>query len=206
MEYVNHTNTRKKGPKIGKLGNCVVVFEGEIIVVDTNDDADKAIEYLKQFRVVGFDSETRPAFKKGKSYKVALIQLATEEKCFLFRLNTIDFPQSLAVFLSDSTIKKIGLSLKDDFSAIRKRIAGFKPESFIELQTVVKNIGIKEAGLQKIYAILFDKKISKSQRLSNWEAQELSSAQKMYASIDAWACLRIYKRLITLNETEKHEL
>lgn len=181
----------------------VEVFEGEIIVVDTNEEVDKAIEYLKLFPVVGFDSETRPAFKKGKSYKVALIQLATENKCFLFRLNTIDFPESLATFLSDNKIKKIGLSLKDDFSAIRKRISSFKPESFVELQTVAKNVGIKEAGLQKIYAILFGKKISKSQRLSNWEAQELSSAQKMYASIDAWACLKIYNKLTTLNETEK---
>nr|WP_185153818.1 3'-5' exonuclease [Dysgonomonas sp. 520] len=174
------------------------VFEGRIIVVSTEKEAEKAIAYLSSFSNIGFDSETRPAFHKGKSYQVALLQLATDDTCFLFRLNKMGFPDCLINLLANPAIKKIGLSLKDDFSAIRKREKEFKPEGFIELQSYVTKFGIAEAGLQRIYAILYGKKISKSQRLSNWEQDELSDAQKMYAAIDAWACLKIYEKLSAL--------
>ena len=175
-----------------------VVFKGRIIVVSTEKESEKAVDYLQSFPLLGFDSETRPAFHKGKLYQVALIQLSTEDTCFLFRLNKIGFPDSLADLLANQQIKKVGLSLKDDFSVIRRREREFKPEGFIELQSYVKKFGIEEAGLQRIYAILYGKKISKSQRLSNWEQEQLTDAQKMYAAIDAWACLKIYDKLSSL--------
>ena len=169
-------------------------FPGRIIVIDTEKDADKAVEYLLQFEAVGFDTETRPSFKKGTRYKISLMQISTDEACFLFRLNRIGIPQPLEDFMVNDKILKIGLSLRDDFGAIRKR-TDIKPANFLDLQNYVGQFGIEDASLQKIYAILFDKKISKGQRLSNWEADVLTEQQKKYAALDAWACLKIYNQL-----------
>lgn len=179
----------------------IAVFDGRIIVVQSEQEAEKAVKYLESFDRIGFDTETRPAFKKGQKHKIALMQLSTVDTCFLFRLNVIGFPDSLASLLSNSEIKKIGLSLKDDFSAIHKR-SELKPENFVELQSFVKKWGIEEMGLQRIYAILFQKKISKSQRLTNWEADVLTDAQKRYASLDASACLEIYNKLLEMNNPQ----
>lgn len=170
------------------------VFPGRIIVIQSESEAQKAISYLEKFDAIGFDTETRPAFRKGVSNKIALMQLSTEDTCFLFRLNIIGLPDCLTGILANPGIKKIGLSLKDDFAAIRKRNPSVLL-SFIELQSYVKFYGIEDNGLQRIYGILFGKRISKGQRLSNWEADTLSDAQKMYAAIDAWACLRIFNEL-----------
>ncbi len=170
------------------------VFEGRIITIQNEEEAGKACEYLEKFTEIGFDTETRPAFRKGVSHKIALMQLSTEDTCFLFRLNHIGLPECIESILINPAIKKIGLSLKDDFSAIHKR-KSLVPINFIDLQSFVKEYGIEDNGLQRIYGILFEKRISKGQRLSNWEADTLSDAQKMYAAIDAWACLKIYKEL-----------
>lgn len=169
-------------------------FKGRIIVIDTEKDADKAVTYLSGFEAVGFDTETRPSFKKGTRYKISLMQISTDEACFLFRLNRIGIPQPLEDFLVNDKILKIGLSLRDDFGAMRKR-TDIKPANFLDLQNYVGQFGIEDASLQKIYAILFDKKISKGQRLSNWEADVLTEQQKKYAALDAWACLKIYNQL-----------
>ncbi len=166
-------------------------FTGRIIVIDTLRDAEKAVGYLSEFPSVGFDTETRPSFKKGQRFKISLMQISTDEACFLFRLNRIDIPEE---FLANEKVMKIGLSLRDDFGAMRKR-KDIQPANFLDLQNYVGQFGIEDASLQKIYAILFNKKISKGQRLSNWEADVLSDAQKKYAALDAWACLKIYNQL-----------
>lgn len=168
-------------------------FTGRIIVIDTLKDAEKAISYLSEFQSVGFDTETRPSFKKGR-FKISLMQISTDEACFLFRLNRIDIPDVLEEFLVNEKVLKIGLSLRDDFGAMRRR-KDIQPANFLDLQNYVGQFGIEDASLQKIYAILFNKKISKGQRLSNWEADVLSDAQKKYAALDAWACLKIYNQL-----------
>lgn len=173
----------------------IETFDGDIIVIDTIEEAKKAIEYLKQFKIIGFDTETRPVFRKNESHKVALIQLSTIDTCFLFRLNIIQYPDMLDELICNKNVLKVGLSLRDDFAALRQR-TDCPPLNFIDLQTLVVDYGIKEMSLQKIYAILFEKKISKGQRLSNWEASTLKESQKMYAAIDAWACLKIYNYLI----------
>lgn len=172
----------------------IEAFQGRIIVVQSLLEAEKAIRFLAGFDLLGFDTETKPSFKKGSSNKVALIQLSTENTCFLFRLNYIGIPECLVKLLTNTGIKKIGLSLRDDFSALRRRIP-LEPEGFLDLQNYVGRFGIEDVSLQKIYAIIFRKKISKGQRLTNWEADILSDAQKKYASLDAWACLKIYKLL-----------
>lgn len=172
----------------------IETFEGEIIVVDKVEDVAEAVGYLKKFDIIGFDTETKPVFKKNVSHKVALMQLSTMDKCFLFRLNLIHYPDVLDDLICSKDVIKVGLSLRDDFAALRKR-SDCPPLNFIDLQDIVHDYGIKDLSLQKIYAILFKKKISKNQRLSNWEAKTLKHSQKMYAAIDAWACLKIYNHL-----------
>lgn len=181
------------------------VFPGRIIVIQSESEAEKAVSYLEKFNLIGFDTETRPSFTKGLVRKIALMQLSTDDTCFLFRLNLIDIPDCLKRLLIASEITKIGLSLKDDFAAIRKRIQ-LEPKGFIELQSFVKKFGIEDNGLQRIYAILFGERISKGQRLSNWEADILTEAQQKYASLDAWACLQIYNKLEKLDLTGKVSL
>ena len=158
-------------------------FGGRIVVIDHEEEVEEAVAYLLQQPALGFDTETKPAFKRGQNHKVALI-----------RINRIGYPDALEQLMGDAGIKKIGLSLRDDFAAIRQRSVR-KPENFIDLQLFVDKFGIDDNSLQKIYALLFGKKISKSQRLSNWEAPQLTPAQQSYAAIDAWACLRIYNHL-----------
>ena len=178
-------------------------FNGTIVVVEHEDDVAKATAYLSMQSVLGFDTETRPTFKPGETNKVALIQLSTENTCFLFRLNKIGYPAALENILCNPKIKKIGLSLRDDFAKIQGR-SEKKPENFIDLQVFADKFGIDDNSLQRIYAIIFGKKITKNQRTSNWETPILSKAQQTYAAIDAWACLRIYNHLINgghINET-----
>ncbi|KAA6303695.1 MAG: Ribonuclease D [Candidatus Ordinivivax streblomastigis] len=169
-------------------------FTGQIVVVQTVEDAELAVNVLLQSTRIGFDTETRPSFCKGILKRVALIQLSTHEICFLFRLNYIGFPPSLIGLLSNPDVQKIGLSLRDDFQSMGRRMK-FQPQGFIDLQQMVQNFDIEELSLQKIYAILYRKKISKSQRLSNWEAEQLTLSQQKYAALDAWACLKIYEDL-----------
>ncbi|MFZ4456291.1 MAG: 3'-5' exonuclease [Bacteroidales bacterium] len=172
----------------------VVAFEGRIITIQTLEEADKAAAYLSKYQVIGFDTETRPSFKKGENFKVCLLQLSTTDACFLFRLNLIGLPLSVVKILTNEKIKKIGLAIRDDFRALNHWHA-FAPKGQIELQTFVKDFDIQDNSLQKIFAILFHQKISKSQRLTNWETETLSESQKQYAATDAWACLRIYDLL-----------
>ena len=171
-----------------------VVFEGRIITIDTTADVDKVVKALSQESIVGIDTETRPSFRKGVQHNVSLIQLSTPDTCFLIRLNRTGIPDSLIAFLEDKQIAKIGLSLHDDYQALNKR-RKFKAGSFIDLQKEVGNFGIEEMSLQKIFAIIFKQRISKSQQLSNWENDVLTDKQKQYAATDAWACLMIYKQL-----------
>ena len=180
-------------------------FSGEIIIVDSIGMFDAAIAALSLCPLVGLDTETRPSFKRGVIHKVSLMQVATADKVYLFRLNKIGFPDKLVQFLSDDKIVKIGLSLRDDFSGLNKQKI-FKPAGFVDIQSVVKEYGIFELSLQKIYALLFEKKISKSQRLSNWENETLSEPQRRYAATDAWATLQIYLKLQTMKKLTRKEL
>lgn len=171
-----------------------VVYPGRVAVVTGLEEAESALSYLRRQKVVGIDTETRPSFRKGRVHQVSLVQIATDDICYLFRINKLGFTDGLREFLEDESVIKVGLSLKDDFFMLHK-LSEFEPRGYVELQSMVKEYAITDASLQKIYGIIFGERISKSQRLSNWEAAELTSAQQQYASIDAWACLRIYRRL-----------
>ncbi|MBD5255937.1 MAG: 3'-5' exonuclease domain-containing protein 2 [Barnesiella sp.] len=169
-------------------------FKGRIQVIDNAADARAAVRYLSRQPIVGFDSETRPSFRRGNTHNVALVQLSTHDICFLFRINKIGFVEPLRNFLQLDSVVKIGLSIKDDFHGLHK-LGEFEPGGFVELQDYVREFGIADASLQRIYAILFGERISKGQRLTNWEAAELTAAQQHYAALDAWSCIRIYEYL-----------
>ena len=177
------------------------LFDGRIIVIHALADVEKAVNYLKGFPIVGIDTETRPSFAKGKTYEVSLLQLSTEDTCFLFRLNYIGMPKALVDLLQDSRQLKVGLSLRDDIQNLNRKHK-FEPRGFLDLQHYVKEMGIEAQSLQKIYALLFGKKISKSQRLTNWEADVLTDRQKGYAATDAWACVRMYKYMEELKRSQ----
>ena len=182
-----------------------VIFPGRIVVVTTENDADKAVDFLLAQPILGVDTETRPAFKKGINHKVALLQVATHDICFLFRLNYTGITTSILKLLEDTTVPKIGLSLHDDIMSMHRR-ADFRPGNFIDLQKHVGEIGIEDLSLQKLYANFFGQKISKAQRLSNWEADILTQQQKNYAATDAWACIMLYEELQKLEDTGDYEL
>lgn len=182
-----------------------VLFPGRIVVVTTENDADKAVDFLLAQPILGVDTETRPAFKKGINHKMALLQVATHDICFLFRLNYTGITASILKLLEDTTVPKIGLSLHDDIMSMHRR-ADFRPGNFIDLQKHVGEIGIEDLSLQKLYANFFGQKISKAQRLSNWEADILTQQQKNYAATDAWACIMLYEELQKLEDTGDYEL
>ncbi len=170
-------------------------FMGEIFYIDNLDKFDKVIENVEKEHFLGFDTETRPSFKKGKTYQVSLLQLGTDEKVFLFRLNKIGIPKRLAEILASEKISKIGVAIHDDIASLRK-IREYEPNGFVDLQQYVNNFGIEDNGLKKLVANILGFRISKRQQTSNWEADVLSTAQIEYAATDAWVCYEIYKKLI----------
>lgn len=171
-----------------------VTFPGNIHVISTIPQVKSAVNALLTTPVVGFDTETRPSFRRGECHKIALLQLSTDRDAFLFRLNKTGVSEPLRKFLENEHVIKVGLSTTDDFHQIAM-VCDCNPAGFVELQQLVKKYSITDMSLQKIYAILFQQKISKGQQLTNWEATQLTEAQQQYAAIDAWACLRIYNHL-----------
>lgn len=186
------TDDRKITISKEELGNLPTAqFDGEVILVDEPEQVDGAIADLRESDIIGFDTETRPSFKKGLSNRVSLMQLANRKRCYLFRLNKIGMPDSLRNLLEDPGLLKVGLSIHDDFHNLR-RICELNPEGFVDLQPYVKQYRIADNSLSKIYAIVFGQRISKGQRLTNWEADVLTSTQCRYAALDAIACISIY--------------
>ena len=176
-----------------------VHFEGRIEVVFTESEARKAVDYLLSQPILGIDTETRPTFRKGPMHQVALLQVSSHEVCFLFRLNQLRLSPSVKRFLEDVTVPKIGLSLNDDLHQLQ-RLGDFKAGRFVDLQDHVKEVGVEDMSLQKLYANFFGQRISKRQQLTNWEADVLTDKQKLYAATDAWACIMLYEELMRLEQ------
>lgn len=182
----------------------VVGFDGEVIVVDKEEMVAPAVEYLSQQTMLGVDTEARPSFTRGVHYPTALVQISTEERCYLFRLTHVGMPQSLCEIFANPNICKVGLAFKDDIRGLQRRRA-FVAQNCVDVQNIVGRYGILDLGLQKIFAICFGKKISKSQQLTNWENTRLTPEQARYASTDAWATLLIYKDLLAHKPLPKRE-
>jgi len=183
----------------------VVSFSGRIIVIQTAGETECAVRLLLSHPLLGIDTETRPSFKRGQQNLVSLLQVSTPNTCFLFRLRYTGFTPALKAFLEDQTVTKVGLSLGDDMNSLH-RIGEFNPGRFVDIQHMVREVGIEDLSLQKLYANLFRQKISKRQQLSNWDADILSDRQKLYAATDAWACINIYNELTRLMRTADYEL
>lgn len=182
-----------------------VVFDGRIVVVQTEREAEKAVDYLLSRDILGVDTETRPSFRKGSQHQVALLQVSDHDTCFLFRLNFIGMSPSVVRLLEDQKVPKVGLSLSDDMLMLKMR-GDFTPGNFIDLQKHMGDIGIEDMSLQKLYANIFGQKITKREQLSNWENDVLSDKQKRYAATDAWTCIQLYEELNRLRETRDYEL
>lgn len=189
--------------KIGDLPR--VLFPGRIIVVLTAQEAEKAVDYLLKADILGFDTETKPVFKRGRQNKVALLQVSTLDTCFLFRLNRIGLCPAVVRLMETTEVKKIGLSWHDDIMSLHKR-GDFEAKGFFELQDHMKELGIEDMSLAKLYANIFGQRISKREQLSNWESDVLTDKQKGYAATDAWACIMLYKEYLRLKATDDYEL
>ena len=183
----------------------LVEYPHKINVILNEYEAERAVEYLLTCDILGVDTETKPAFRRGQNHKVALLQVATRDQCFLFRLNHLGMPQSLIKLLSNRMVPMVGLSWHDDIISLHRR-AEFTPGWFIDIQDIIGNLGIEDNSLQKLYANLFGEKISKRQRLTNWEADVLTDKQKEYAAIDAWACINLYDEIMRLMATKDYDL
>jgi ribonuclease D len=170
-------------------------FKGEIVVVEDIETFKSILPRLKNSKILGFDTETRPAFVKGRKNTVSLIQLSTANLAVLIRINKIGIPDELINLLSNPSIIKTGVALRDDLrflSGVRR----FTPAGFVDLQSFVKNFGIESSGLKKLTAIVLGFRISKSQQTTNWEAERFTEAQRVYAATDAWVCFEIYSKLM----------
>ena len=181
-----------------------VLFPGKIVVVVDEATAKKAVKLLMKQPLLGFDTETRPSFVKGRLNKVSLLQVCGlpphgEGICFLFRLNRIGLPGCLVKLLEDRTITKVALSWHDDLHSLFGR-KEFKAGTFIDLQNIAGQMGIQDSSLQKLYANIFGQRISKGQQLSNWDADSLTEAQMQYAATDAWACAMLYREMMRMQE------
>lgn len=174
-------------------------FEGKINVPLTDNEIRRAVDYLRQYPVLGFDTETRPNFRKGQHNSVALLQLSAGNEAFLFRLNKVKLPNVVKQLLSDASITKVGAAIHDDLKALVK-LSPFQPAGFIDVQTIAKQLGIENLGLRPLAALLMGIKISKAQQTSNWEIPYLTAAQKLYAATDAWISLEIYQRLCEMQQ------
>lgn len=185
---------------INKLSNeqtaqlPAIEFDGEIRIIDQESEIEAACKFLMKQPVVGFDTETRPSFQPGVMYRVSLLQLSTPRLCFLFRLNKIPLAKPIMEVLEAKNILKIGADVAGDLRSLRK-LRNFRDGGFVDLQSIAQQWGVEEKSLRKMSAIVLGKRVSKAQRLSNWEAQKLTDKQKIYAATDAWVCTEIFEKL-----------
>lgn len=170
-------------------------FPGEIRVINSEEELKQWLPVLTKKTIIGFDTETKPSFSKGKTNSIALLQLSTDQIALIIRVKNTGIPNSLLKLLQNKEILKIGAAIHDDIKALQK-VRSFIPGGFIDLQNFVKDKGIESKSVRKLAAIVLNVRVSKSQQLSNWESDTLTDAQLQYSAIDAWVCSEIYKKLI----------
>jgi ribonuclease D len=170
-------------------------FLGEIILVNEEEDFRQMLEDLSSHKFIGFDTETRPAFRRGVSHDVSLLQFSTQETAYLVRLNEVGFRSEVKKILEDPNIIKIGAAVRDDLKGLKKLNPAFEPKSFFDLNEELRKVGFLNVGVRNLSAMVLGIRISKSEQVSNWEAQALTEKQLLYAATDAWACLEIFLKL-----------
>ncbi len=169
-------------------------YEGEIVLIDSKEQVEKAVLEIEQYSIVGFDTESRPAFKKGESHPVSLLQFATPKKVYLFRVNLVGMPAPISRLLSNPNLTKLGIALHDDIKDLRK-LGVANPQGYQDIHSFIKDKGVINTGLRKLAAMILGFRISKTQQTSNWENTVLNERQQTYAATDAWVCLKIYEKL-----------
>lgn len=169
-------------------------FPGRIVIVDRDELVEEACNDLMRYPIIGFDTETRPSFRAGVSYKVGLLQLSTPEVCYLFRLSHIRLSNKILKVLGSRQVLKVGADVTGDIRSLHA-LRNFHADGFVDLQVEASRWGIEEKSLRKLSAIVLGMRVSKAQRLSNWEAEVLTDQQQEYAATDAWVCPRILERL-----------
>lgn len=170
-------------------------YKGEYTVITSVDELNKVFSKINKQKFVGFDTETKPTFKKGQYHAVSLIQIGIPGEVFLIRINQTGLQDQIISFFESERIKKIGVALTDDIKDLQK-VKNFIPAGFVDLSKEVKKIGIESNGLRKLTAIMLGFRISKNAQVSNWEAPQLTKKQLCYAATDAWVCLQMYKKLL----------
>lgn len=170
-------------------------FEGEIYLVNKAEDVEEVVDFLGTQAILGFDTETKPAFRKGVINPVSLLQLSTKTQAFLFRLNDIGFPNDLRTLLEREHIVKVGAAVHDDLKGLSRLTDSFYPNSFFDLNDELKKVGFHNVGVRNLCGMVLKMRISKSEQVSNWEAPVLTEKQQRYAATDAWACLEIFQLL-----------
>lgn len=197
-------------PYIDKIDNDTtsklpaIEFRGDIRIVDREEQVEEACRYLAEQPILGFDTETRPSFRAGVTFRVSLLQLSSPERCYLFRLNRIALSKPILQLLENAGLPKIGADVAGDLRSLHQ-LRHFREAGFIDLQAIVGAWGIEEKSLRKMSAIVLGKRVSKAQRLSNWESSELTDKQRIYAATDAWVCIQIYRRLQSVPQTHTLE-
>lgn len=179
-------------------------FDGKIVVVTRDEQVGAMCRDLESHKVIGFDTETRPSFKAGVTNRVALLQLSTPTRCYLIRLCRIKLHNAILRILSNPDILKIGADVAGDLRSLHV-LRNFNERGFVDLQHIASEWGIEEKSLRKMSAIVLGERVSKAQRLSNWEASVLTPQQMMYAATDAWVCIKIYEKLLATPRINKNE-
>lgn len=196
--YIESISTEE----LGKLEYAS--FPGRIHVIDSvGAEFNRAIAYLRSQKIIGFDTETRPCFGPNQPrYGVSLLQLSGPEKAYLFRVKDMGMHRRLCNLLADKRIIKVGAAIHDDIRGLQK-LRDFQADGFVDLQKIVADYGIRDKSVKKMTAIILGFRISKTQQLSNWEAETLSESQCKYAATDAWVCREMYLKLM---RSEKNPL
>ncbi|MFY0599269.1 MAG: 3'-5' exonuclease domain-containing protein 2 [Cyclobacteriaceae bacterium] len=188
-------NIRSFIPKEEVLTLDIIRFQGEIEVIDDSEELKELLRELSLEEYLGFDTETKPSFRKGEYHEPAIVQISTLEKAYLIRIQKTGFTNSLKTFLENKAVKKIGISIRDDLKDMRK-VREFEPGGFIDLNNVAERLGIRQIGVKSLTGIFLNKRVSKGQQTSNWENENLTINQQNYAATDAWVCLEMYHSLL----------
>ncbi len=193
MTTVNNFTDKISNEETAQLP--AIEFGGTIRIIEQERDIAAACKELAAEPMIGFDTETRPSFRPGVTFRVSLLQLSTPKVCYLFRLNKIPLAKPILQLFENRQLLKIGADVAGDLRSLRQ-IRHFRDAGFIDLQAIAPQWGIDEKSLRKLSAIVLGQRVSKAQRLSNWEAATLTDKQQLYAATDAWVCIRIYERLL----------
>ncbi len=179
-------------------------FKGNITVISSKSELPTVYDIIKKAKRIGFDTESRPSFKKGQEFPVSIIQLSLEDEAYIFKLKSLGFCDELKDILSDENIEKIGVGVKEDIRRLKK-LGDFNPANFIDLAEIAKKKGLIQCGLKALTARYLCKKLVKSSQTTNWAKNSLTCMQLTYAATDAWICLQLLEPL-TLDDTDYFHL